>query len=282
MPKQISFYKYFNEELRTRRRAVLVKQKIKEKYVIDLLDENGNAINIDSLATEYSQAFLQPKLTFREASMIENTVVVDDTAIIEDIDNGVISFFLPDEVRKDAGIYHAELGLLGTNGEDLYAVNSFYVYVEPTNWTAVERTLPRVDEIRISLRDSSHIENELISNYEFDLAEIAYAAARTVQYWNEIPPPVSFYTTRNFPFKNLWLTGIQLFLFESLEEHYRRNHLQYSAGGLTVDDKNKFHLYRAAWQDRFQRFLRDMQLQKVRINTSVISTTTGPGFLHQL
>lgn len=280
MSRRVTFHKYFNEELRTRRRGILVKQKVKEKYKFEMIDYDGNAININDLANEYSQSSLTAKLAIREASMIEN-VIIEDDATIEDAAKGEISFVLPEEVRKDSAVYHAELGLLGDNGEDLFAVNSLYIYVEPTNWTSVERTLPRLDEIRLSLKDSSFVENELLGNYEFDVAEISYAVTRTVQYWNETPPDVTRYSTKNFPFKNIWLVGTQLFLFEALEEHYRRNQLPYNAGGLTIDDKNKFQFYRAAWQDRFNRFARDVHLQKVRINTSSMASLYGPATLYQ-
>ena len=128
------------------------------------------------------------------------------------------------------------------------------------------------------MRDSDFIENELIENYDYDIAEISYAVTRAVQFWNEVPPPIQIFSTENFPFRHIWLEGVQLFLFEMIEEHYRRNYFPHSLGGTTIDDKNKFRLYREAWADRFNRFRYDIMRQKVRMNAETGSGTSAGFF----
>ncbi|MEM2003816.1 MAG: hypothetical protein QXQ37_04100 [Nitrososphaerota archaeon] len=273
MPKIISHYKYFGEEVRLRKRGIAAKQNHIVKYQINLLNDDGSNVNIDELASEYSIDSPKAVLAIREASLIHPEVYIEP-ATIKDAETGLIEFILPQEVRSVPAIYNAEIGIVDENSNEqdkIYVSNSFYVYNEPSNWTTKNYTLIPISEIRLSIRDSDAIENELINNFEYDVAEISYAATRTVQFWNEIPPSVYFFDTSTFPFRNLWLTGIQLFLFEIIEEHYRRNYFPHSSGGLAVDDKNKFRIYHEAWAARLQLFRNDVMRQKIRINAEFTS-----------
>lgn len=263
MSVKIEPHALFGELLKTRRRGVQVKQKVVETYEMDLYTRAGANLNIDELSAEVGQS-LAAKIAFREASLLEN-FVIEDSATIVDPARGTITFTLPSDVRDKAGIYHGEIALVGTDS-NLYALNELYVYVEPTHWSDTTYTTPQLDDIRMSLRDSSLFENELLGNLEYDVAEISYAAARTVRYWNETPPPVVNFTTRAFPFLNIWLMGIQVFLFDLIQEFYRRNQFTYSAGGLSIDDRNKFALYRTAWMDKMQMFQQEVRRVKARIN----------------
>jgi hypothetical protein len=60
--------------------------------------------------------------------------------------------------------------------------------------------------------------------------------------------------------------GGHLFLFELIEEHYRRNFLAHRSGNVTTDDKNRHREYNAAWTNRFQRFTEQVTHRKVAIN----------------
>ncbi len=275
MPVSISPSTYYGEPLYGRKRAVLSKQGLRVNYDTQLLDHNNAPLDIDALKAEHSLADVVCKISFREATLIQPEVIIDN-ATITDASQAMVRFSLPTEVMKVPAIYQAELALFAPDDESVfYANNRFYVYNEPTNWTDTTYTLFTVDDLRLSLRDSDAIENELIANYDFDLAELCYAVVRAVQYWNETPPLLQYYTTSHFPFRNMWLTGIQLFLFEMIEEHYRRNYLPHSLGGLTTDDKNKMQLYRAAWNDRFQRFSVAVKQQKIRMNAELGTGTVG-------
>ena len=149
--------------------------------------------------------------------------------------------------------------------------NDFYLCVQNSAWgNSGGQGPPAIDDIRLSLRDSDPIENELINNYDFDLAEICQAIVRPVLEWNETPPPMLRYMFNSctFPFRGLWLTGIHLYLFQIAEEHYRRNHLPYSAGGLNVDDKNRHPLYNQAWKERSQEWKKGIMAQKITLNVN--------------
>lgn len=262
--REIDHHKWFGDVLRTKKRGFAVKQNVVEKYSLALHDHEGKVIDLSVLEADVNEP-LDAKVAFREASLLENTVIVDLASIIDPV-KGISEFFLPDEVINNAAIYLGELAISGRNSGKIFILNEFYVYIEPSLWGERATGPVPLAEIRQSLRDSSPFENELLANYEYDVADISYAAARTVRYWNEMPPKVAFFTTRLFPFTNLWITGCHLFLFELIQEHYRKNYFPYSAGGISIDDRNKFQIYHAAWSDRFQLFTRDIRMLKVSIN----------------
>jgi hypothetical protein len=90
------------------------------------------------------------------------------------------------------------------------------------------------------MRDNGPADNSLLDDVEFDAAEITQAVLRPIMYWNETPPPIQpLLTTKTFPFREMWMVGIQSYLFDMVSSHYRRNQLAYNAGGLSIDDKNK-------------------------------------------
>jgi len=133
---------------------------------------------------------------------------------------------------------------------------------------------PSIEEIRLTMRDNSSADNLLLDNVEFDGAEIAQAVLRPIQYWNEIPPPLRpAMTTKTFPFKEIWLKGIQAYLYRMASNTYRRNRLPYSAGGVTVDDKNKEQEYSAAAAGLLREFQDMVQAKKVEINIAGFSSS---------
>lgn len=275
MVKIIQPSTYFSEELRRRKRGLATKQNLVATYRFNMYDDSGANLNLQSLKGEFSLPEIKAMVAFREATLLPPDIYYVEATIIDE-EQGLIEFQLPAQVRSVPAVYHAEVAIVqSTDDTTFYANNALYVYNEPSHWTDKTYTLLSLDDIRLSLRDSDIIENELIANYDYDVAEISYAVTRAVQFWNETPPNVGFFTTSDFPFRNIWLTGIQLFLYEMIEEHYRRNYLPHSLGGATIDDKNKFQLYRAAWTDRFNRFKSDIVRQKVRMNAEMGSGTAG-------
>lgn len=263
MTRQITHHEYFGNALLTKKLGFAVKQGVKENYTLNMQGYNGENLNINDIESEFSTT-VSLETRFLEASLSENFLIKDIGTILDKA-SGSVKFQVPAEVFKEAGIYLGELALKDADG-NAYAINEFYLYVEPSHQTDKVSFTPLINDIRISLRDSSLFENELLGNYEYDIADISYAATRVIRTWNETPPPVASFSTRNFPFTNLWLNGIQLYLFDIIQEHYRRNQFPYSAGGFSVDDRNKFQLYRLAWSDKLNLFMEDMRRIKRRLN----------------
>ena len=101
-------------------------------------------------------------------------------------------------------------------------------------------------DVRIWLRDNDPDANLLLDDFEFSPEEIRTAMTLTVDYWNETPPDVGSYDYDKFPYRFALLRGTAANLLFMAAHRFRRNQLSYSAGGLTVDDQNKYQQYDSA------------------------------------
>lgn len=204
---------------------------------------------------------------YREATLRESQIYEVDGLVL-DTSTGLVRVIVPPQISADAGIYTVEFGLLDA-ADCLIFTNVIFLYNETSGWGSVGRPgPPAIDDIRLSLRDNDPYDNLLLDNFDFDLAELCHAVLRTVQFWNDQPPPVAsaMATTKTFPFRDIWLEGIQYYLFRVAEEHYRRNVLKHVAGGTQIDDKNRWREYRQAWNDRFAEFRRMVMHRKAQLN----------------
>lgn len=101
-------------------------------------------------------------------------------------------------------------------------------------------------DVRIWLRDNDPDANVLLDTFEFEPEEIRHAMTLTVDYYNETPPFLGRYDYDKFPWRFHLLQGTAANLLFMAAHRYRRNHLNYSAGGVSVDDQNKYQQYDAA------------------------------------
>jgi hypothetical protein len=207
---------------------------------------------------------------FREASLICKDIY-EAIPTIYDAENGIVKVKIPDETVAETGIYLAEFGVVDETERLLWS-NECYVYVEHSAWhdkvTGILSGPPTEDDVRLGIRDYDPALNELLDNYDYLLGEIAYAATRVVQYWNDQPPQIgnAIFSTITYPFREIWTQGTQLFLFQMIEEYYRRNMFQVNSGGVVTDDKNKWREYNAAWKDRYAQWQEKVLWQKAQIN----------------
>lgn len=223
-------------------------------------------------------------LRLREITGVDpvNDLVISVTGAIVDPSTGLVRAEpLPTAIVRAAGLYLEEWAFFDNNGDMVFS-NQCYLFVNRglfgLNSDPFQQNLgpPTLSEIRLSLRDNSAADNTLLDAVEFDAAEIAQAVTRPVQYWNETPPPLRpLQTTKTFPFREMWLLGIQMNLLETAASHYRRNRLDYTAGGLSVDDKNKEGEYKAAAAQLRQQFQEMVRAKKIEINLAAFSGTIG-------
>jgi len=292
----------YGAELWRRKRAVAVRERSIAYLQMALRDTLGNPVDL----TKYGFVNNDPNsptavpcgsssssgtpdtngmLTiFRESALVEKYRWTA-TPTVYDAANGIVKVAIPAGVMNHTGIYLSEFGVIDAN-ENLLWSNECYVYVLHSAWhlpgNRVYRGPPAIDDVRLSLRDSDPVENELLTNYDFDLSEIAFAATRAVQFWNDQPPHIATarYSTKNFPFREIWLKGIHLYLFELAEESYRRNFFTVSAGGVVTDDKNRHKEYNQVWQERLSAFREQVLWQKVQINLGRAYGTFSAGYPH--
>ena len=99
-------------------------------------------------------------------------------------------------------------------------------------------------DVRIWMRDKDPEANLLLDDFEYTSEEIRTAMTLTVDYWNDIPPmamtPIDY--TR-FPWRSRLLCGTCANLLFMAAHRFRRNSLQYSAGGMTIADQEKYNQY---------------------------------------
>jgi len=252
--------------------AVFGETAIQRKYAVKT--EAGVARKISApFYTDSGSLLVIPatgiiKVKIEDAVYDKNPQTVTDVEI--DFENSRVHFDLPVKTQNNPGVYTASLGLFQTVDAAYPShIYNFYVYNEPSSWVTNETCgLPTIAEVRMSLRDSSPVENEIFGDHVFGIEEIADAAVRTVLLWNETPPPILHKNTQEFRYKTIWLTGIHLFLFEIFIEWLRKNRLPYSAGGVQTDELNKLPDYLQSFQLKYQELRKNITAWKVIANTS--------------
>lgn len=255
--------------------------------LVNLIDCMGGC-SVSSISADqfdiYNNPGCGPVLRMRELSGVDPMTdnVIEINASIIDATVGLVrSDPLPDVITRNPAVYLEEWGFFDTNGNMVFS-NQCYTFIRRglfgINSDPSKRNLgpPTIEEIRLSMRDNSPADNLLLDDFEFDAAEIAQAVLRPVMYWNEIPPPIQpLLTTKTFPFREMWLVGIQAYLFDAAASHYRRNQLAYNAGGVAVDDKNKEQQYRAISNQLMSQFREMATAKKIEINISLFSGSLG-------
>jgi hypothetical protein len=185
---------------------------------------------------------------------------------------GIIRVTLPTDLVQYPGVYIMNVGISEQTDTDV-----FQLRLIDTGILSLERSLfgatliqdlvgpPTIQEMRIALRDSVS-ENSLLNDVEFDDAEIVNALARPLRQWNETPPPVAYFDSRQFPFHENWLKASMSLLMRSAAYWYERNRLAASHGGITVDDKNKMQTYMLMADQLYKEWQQFIIDQKVAIN----------------
>ena len=202
---------------------------------------------------------------------------------ITDINNGKISIHVTPEQTSLPGIYNGEVICYPTNNpKAIIKTCPFYLYITYGLNNANSCSLMPLSEIRLMLRDTSLEENLLIDGLNFTDEEIMLATKLTIQKFNDIPPRENFpiFNSTSFPFKSILLEGIQGQLFFMAAEWHRKNNLQYSAGGVSLNDKNKEPNYLQAGQMHWQEFLQLAKAEKVKLNMDLNWGTISSAYAH--
>lgn len=144
--------------------------------------------------------------------------------------------------------------------------NDFRLYVS----TDSPKGPPSLQEIRLYLRDTSRHESLLLEDRAFEDSEIMAAMERALRYWNETPPDLGRpASTHNFPYRHHLIEGTLGQLFMIAAEDYRKNSLQYQAGGLSVADKDKEMNYLKAAQYHWDTYRQFVDSKKSELNAAL-------------
>lgn len=207
------------------------------------------------------------KLRLKEAlGSPTSELLADLAATIVDPVNGVVEAPLTAVHTADPGVYAGEWGVF--DGTNLIFSNIFFLVVNAGLYgTGTKPGPPRLPEIRLHVRSSCPEDSILLETLEWDMAELAYAVQRPVMYWNETAPPIGLeYNTQSFPYRFHWLEAIVGELMIMAAHSYRRDHLPYTAAGVSVDDKAKWTHYEAEGYRRRQSYERFVLQRKASIN----------------
>lgn len=182
---------------------------------------------------------------------------------------GVLRFELEEEIVEHAGIYELNFAVLNETGKPV-AIDRGILSVEKsmfaTDLLIARKDLgpPTIQEVRMRLMDSSRNENLLLDDVEFKDEQILAAMWEPVRLWNETPPPIKTFTTRTFPFRGAWISGVLAQLHLTAANHYRRNTFRGAAGG--TSDKDKEREYMAEGQRLWAEYTAWLLNKKVEIN----------------
>lgn len=286
----------YRKSLYRRQRSVMIRGGQEATLEWQMTDWDGNPIDLSECvcdvtsesSSDSSEAACDFTLRFRLREQMLGRCSHEFEVEIYSVANGTVRIVLPSAVTKKPGIYYGEVAAFSTvedadAGTNLLFSNIFTVIISGGQWSNTNMVgPPSFAEIRLHLRDSDPGENLLLDGYSFDDAEIAFAIKRPVEYWNEMPPPVRTFTTRSFPFRYHWLMGIAGELFLIAAEGYRKNHLAYSAAGVSIDDQAKEPNYEQAAQMRLQAFRDFVRRKKVELNVaggfSEVASDYGRGY----
>jgi len=98
-------------------------------------------------------------------------------------------------------------------------------------------------KLRRRVKDTEEL-NYLLGEEEFSDDDLDDALEDALAVWNEEPPLLVVYDTPDlFPWHTKLIKGAVGELYQMAAASYRRNHLSYQAGGVAVDDKDKFTEY---------------------------------------
>lgn len=184
----------------------------------------------------------------------------------------------PNDLRFP-GMYLVNI-LLCSEGE---AKQVFEMYLESAPsiaWQQNAQGFPlTISEVRLWCRDWAPEVNDLLDEVEYKDSEIAAAIRRGIDIWNGTPPLMSRhnYTTVTFPwkFRSQWIECVIGLLKVMAADWYERNHLPYQAGGVSIDDRNKFQSYRQDGYQRLQNYQAWMKDVKVQLNMAGGFSRTG-------
>ncbi len=251
--------------------TVRVSQGSLTEVTIDAKKLNGEALDLSTLILpdppdkcdeSSSSSFasqddiLCPRLFVREA-FIDPAILINTGGEIVQENPGKIRFVLDETDTKRAGMFVAEI--VYERGARRLHVQPIFVGIEPSANAILGDLSPAltISWIRMMLRDTCPEANFLLDEVEFSDAEIAFALRHPIDEFNETPPPLQLpFTPLTFPFRNFHSRAAIGELLIMAGAWYQRNHLSYSAAGVSVNDRDKAQSYlalgeryRAEWKD---------------------------------
>lgn len=266
-------------------KTVRVPHQGRKQLVFKLTDADGKALKLDEEVenppADLPDYFPQKSATGANVSIrlkssqgdITGPSMFDIEGDILDQEKyrGFVVFQLDREETKHPGIHEASIGRF-VSDEYLTDTWRVLIIIEPSAFSQLHGVGPlTIPEIRLALLDLETTTggapfSNLLDDVEFQEVEIVHAMRRVVDKWNETPPPVNRHTPASFPYRYWWLQGTCAHLLLMGAARYRRNRLDYQAGGVAINDQSKANEYEQVGRLKMQEFDQWMMHEKTRIN----------------
>lgn len=264
-------------------KAVVVPQSARKQLVFKLTDDAGRPVNLRrevenppagtpdwSPQRQAVDANVTVRLASRNGAGYSSAPQFN---ILGDLleEMGFVSFQIGQTETQFAGLYDATIGQFVT-GDHLVATWPARILVEPNDFaTPTNCGALTIPYVRYALLDTQNGTagapfNNLLDDVEFTDSEIMYSINRVVDRWNETPPPVCRYDSQTFPYRYWWTQGAVAQLLLMGAARYRRNRLDYQAGGIAINDQSKADEYETVGRGMMQEFDTWMIREKTRIN----------------
>jgi len=232
----------------------------------------GSEGSTGSASVEEGTVGLRSKELISNVSAANNPIIAVNGVVIS-AEAGLVRFPLKALQVKHAGIYQLSMGIRDAD-ENLVHIENPLLWVERSLFATDDPTYnlgpPTIMEIREAIYDTGAADNLLLDEMEFSDDQLASAAGRPLQEWNAMPPPLRpQVSTKNFPFREMWMRAICGHLFRIAAHNYRRNTLPYQAGGLSINDKDKEQPYMQIGMALQQEWREWMMAKKVEINQAL-------------
>lgn len=270
-------------------KVVRVTQGARKQIVFKLTDDSGQAVDLNSEVEnppaavadwfpkkQATEGYVKVALRIKGGGLYGNNALNLSCTVLDQSEHrGFISCQMENEHTTAPGIFEGYIDRYIDTGTATYSIDMWPVLVivesPALDLLANTRGPLLIPEVRMALLD---IDNQndgapfssLLDDTEFTDLDIVYAQRRVIQLWNETPPPVSTYTPNNFPYRYWWLKGTVGHLLRMSAARYRRNQLNYSAGGVSIQDQAKADEYEKVGQMELQEFKEWMMREKYRIN----------------
>ena len=274
----------------TRIPAVQVSENGRRVWIVRLLGDDGEDIKLDDpdvVGSGYSDgqdpnsATIEVKLVARDDIQANGAHFVTPGKILEkgddcyEEDATLVRFTLePSETMRN-GIYEGQVGLF--SGGKLVKTWPVFVEIEPNLFAGPSQASGlTVWWVKAAIRDLVPSDESLLDEIEFANYEVMHAMRRAVDEFNSALPHISTrYTTENFPWREGLLNGVIYHLYEMASKLYLRDHLPYSAGGTTINDKDKYGQYAAKAAEHRDMWQPWVKATKDKINSASFWGTVG-------
>ena len=123
------------------------------------------------------------------------------------------------------------------------------------------------------MRDVCPEFNTLLEDVEFSDEDIMFAMIRPIREWNETPPDLSgsggSFTQNTFPWRDYQMRATIGYLLNAAAIHQQRNQFNYSAGGVSIRDKDKATPYLGISERLLGEWREFILLKKKEINANL-------------